>query len=724
MNGEILLDFEGALPIPPQVRVIENEVDFLRYATSGESLFIRGERLCMWAEDFYSLRGNTIRHVESPQAVLRRIYPSLSIEQAKEIADKIGKTMISTEDCTPSKLLTFCYPKDAKLWYSPPSAQHAAEWLVWLIEHMPTDAEKILLSHFLDALKSQCVELNLIPLYEINTLEHAKNFLLGWLGIDSPPYYWLGEFPLEKHYSSILYRLVKDEWQKRIIKTKGEFFTDRLNFPLSPNWRRELASMTAEFFLKNPAHLTVNSLGNLNNHLNEKTLQELGKVLPPTAPSLMPQDEAAVLTWFENEYLPYRRWQSNFGDETAHQNVIEHAQTFSHWLLERYPYWLLEGEWLSFQKAASLSKLTQDEIVLCIILDGLPAWDALDLAKNLTEKVPRLNLRNHIFCFAPIPSTTEFAKDALLKGAQPRYAKELLPLGEIIQDRASPKQVLIKAQVGKLWFWRLEQPDQTYHFISGDKRLSKVQAVLSTIVDEIKQIVSTVQETYKFRLIITSDHGRLLNPKSIRRLKVPEGMQAHGRVAWGEVPQIFPECGYILDENKEWVQLFHERYGLPTDLRIIWNEDSFLTMNNAGGDEAYPHGGLFPEEMIVPWFVFVRDFQIPQPEIVISGSGEAEISGDLQISIVNSSELTLECLEVSLSNGARVRERWQIAPLSEQSIKCSISPWPKKSELTNLKATLSFRQPNGIVFHCHVVPELIVDVLYDKDEGLLKDLEL
>lgn len=724
MNGEILLDFEGALPTPPQVRTIESEVDFLRYATSGESLLIRGERLCMWAEDFYSLRGISIRRVEAPQTVLRRIYISLSIEQAKEIASKIGKTMISTEDCTPSKLLAFCYPKDEKLWYSPPSLKHAAEWLVWLIEHMPTDAERILLTHFLDTLKGQCLEVNLIPIYEINTIEHAKNFLLGWLGIDTHTHYWLGEFPLEKHYSLVLYRLVTDEWKKQIIKSKGEFFTDRLNFPLSLHWRKELATITAEFFIENPAFLTVHYLGNLSPYLNEKTLQELEKVLPPTVPSLMPQDEAAVLTWFINEYLPYRRWQSNFGNKTAHQNIIEHAQTFSHWLLERYPYWLLEGEWLSFQKSASLSKLPQDEIVLCVILDGLPAWDALDLAKNLSEKVPRLTLLNQTFCFAPIPSTTEFAKDALFKGAQPRYAKELSPLGEIIQDRASPKQVLSKAQLGRLWFWRLEQPDQTYHFISGDKRLLKVQAELSTIMDEIKQIVSTVQENFKFRLIITSDHGRLLNPKSSRRLKVPAGMQAHGRVAWGEVSQIFPECGYILDENKEWIELFHERYGLPTDLRIIWNEDSYLTMNNAGGDEAYPHGGLFPEEMIVPWFVFVRDFQIPQPEIVISGSGEAEISGDLQISIVNSSQLTLECMEVLLSNGARIRERWQIAPLSEQSVNFSMSPWPKKSELSNLKATLLFRQPNGILFQCNVVPQLIVDVLYDKDEGLLKDLKL
>jgi hypothetical protein len=723
MNAEILLDFEGDLPEPKHVRVIENEVEFLRYATSEQPLLIRGKNLCRWAEAFYSLRSIPVQYVQSPRAILRRIYPSLTAEQADEIARKIGKNMLTDNDCSPANLLTVCYPEDRELWYGNPTQKHAAQWLVWLIEHSPSEAEQVLLSQFIESLRGKGIPAELTPLYEAKTQEQAKAFLLRWLGNDPDPFYLLEEFPLEKQFSTRLAEWVKEAWQKQIIKSQGDFFIDRLSFPLRYSWRKELADLTARFFKQNPTRLKAHSIDALRPYLDEQNLKELESALPPKEPSAMPQREAEVLKWFEKEYLPYRRWQSNFGEESARQTILKHAHTFARWVLDRYPAWLLEGEWISFQKSAQLSKPESDRITLCVILDGLPAWDAMDLLKKLTEEVPRLALLDQAYCFAPIPTITEYAKDALLKGTRPRYATELPPLGRVLSERDSTKQMK-QAHPGEVWFWRVEQPDKGYHFTPPQKLPYKVQSELGAIVKEISEIVDSVNQSYNFHLIITSDHGRLMNPKSIRRLRAADGMETHGRVAWGKLDRIFPESGYALDENEGWVELFHERYGLPTDVRIIWSEESFLTSNESGGEEPYPHGGLFPEEMIVPWFVFARDAQIPKPEIFLKGSGEAKMSGDLHISIINPSQLTLECVEVRLSNGAKVSGQWQIAPQSEQSLRVSISPWPKKSETANLWAKLVFRQPTGLIFDCEVTPQIEVKTLYEKDDALLRDLEL
>lgn len=722
MTAEILLDFEGDLPALPEVQVIESEVDFLRYATADKTLLIRGEKLCAWAEDFYSLRRVAVRRMESPSAVLRRMYPVLSKEQAQELANKINKTMLSADDCRPTALLPYCYPEDGDVWYGKPSIEHAARWLVWLFDHSPTPAEKVILNHFLDTLKEDAIRQNLLAFYEETSSEQAKDLLLRWLGIGSPFNFPFSEFPLDTSCSRALTRSVREEWEKQIIKSEGKVFAERLRFPLSLSWRKEFATLTAEFFQQHPNKLSVDALGILRPYLAEQLLKKLERALPPPVPAELPSKEEEVISWFEREYLPYRRWQVNFGDETARQVVIQRSQAFAKWVLDRYPHWLLEGDWLSFQRTAHFSKLEPNETVFCIIMDGLPAWDASDLAKKIFENIPRLTLINQTHCFAPIPTITEFAKDALFKGVQPKYAVESKPLGEILADQTSPKELFSQVQDGGLWFWRVEQPDKAYHFIPEETLQYRIQAELGIVVDKIKEIVFTIQENLNLRVIITSDHGRLLNPRSLRELTLPEKMHAHGRAAWGCLDKVFPEEGYLLSENNEWVDLHGNRYGLTTDLRIAWDETCFLTANQAGGEEPYPHGGLFPEEMIVPWFVFVRDAHIPQPEITLKGSGEAGMVGELRVSILNRSQVTLECLSIQLSHGLDVSINWLIPPLSEKTFKVTISSWPKKAEAENLRASLLLRQPTGRLFTCEVAAQLEVRTLYEKKYNPLEDL--
>src|SRR5690606_12672889 len=92
------------------------------------------------------------------------------------------------------------------------------------------------------------------------------------------------------------------------------------------------------------------------------------------------------------------------------------------------------------------------------------------------------------------------------------------------------------------------------------------------------------------KVIVTSDHGRLLNPKSPRRLPIPDGMEAHGRVAWGRLYQEFDEGGFAMDENSGRMAVNGERFEMAYDMLIAWGEESFH--NTKGGYEPYPHGGL------------------------------------------------------------------------------------------------------------------------------------
>lgn len=719
MTAKILLDPEGNLPAPPGVQVVESEVDFLRLALSQSPLLIRGARLCAWAEAFYTLRGLPLQVIESPVSVLRRIFPVLSSEQAQQLAKKIGKEHLSAEEVSPTFVLNACFPDDYVLWQGTPSSQHAARWLLWLLENHPNETERVILGKFAEEMQCRATNTPFVELYCAQNDEQAQTLLFRWLGAEKEGRPDWGEFPVELPSSLLTH--TKEVWMKRIIETNGTFFSEMFSFPLPLALRQELARLTAEYYHQNAYQLNRAVLQQLYRYLDQQSLSVLEKALPPSEPSPLPEDENAVLEWFENQYLPYRRWQAAFGDESARQTAIARAQYFARWLLERYPRWLLEGDNLAFQKSARLAA-DSNTLILCIILDGLPAWDAEWLVQELSARAPRLTLLQKTYCFTALPTITEFAKEALLKGVPPCYTSQTSAPDHILPDSRSPYKHLKEARAGQLWFWRVEQPDKAYHFEQEDRRDRQVHAELQSILEELRKAVETIPGNLNLHILLTSDHGRLMNPRTPRQWQPDPDMATHGRAAWGKIKHAFPENGFVIDETAGWVELFGERFGMEHDLCLAWNETTF---SNISGTEAYPHGGLFPEEVIVPWFVFKRDAQSPQLEITVTGKGEAEMSGEAVIEIINNSPLKLKCQRVSFSHGAKLSDiNWEIAPLNKFSRKITLVPWPNKSNAVNLIATFLFIQPNGAVFEQKVEAVLQVETLYERSDNLLKDLNL
>ncbi len=720
MKHEIFLDRQGNLPPLPNVVTIENEVEFLQRATDDTPVLIRGEKLCAWAEAFYTLRGQPVQVLESPQMILRQRFPSLSFEQVRELAGKIGRKHLSAQEISPVFVLNACFPADYALWQGSPSPQHAARWLLWLLAHKPSEAEAAILTKYALDMRRQAGESPVAELYHAVNMPQAKNLLWRWLGAEKDALHDWGEFPIELPPQWL--NAIKEAWMKRIIATNGKFFAEMFSFPLTLALRQELARQAAEYYIQpeNAHQLTRAVLRQLQPYLDPLSLTALEEHLPPPIPSALPENETDVLDWFKHQYLPYRRWQARFGDETARQIAVKHAQTFARWLLERYPRWLLDGEHLSFQKSARLSS-TSDALILCIILDGLPAWDAEWLAQELSARAPRLTLLQKNYCFTALPTVTEFAKESLLRGVPPRHAPQTPTLGKILPDNRSPHKHLRDVTAGQVWFWRVEQPDKAYHFEQEDKRERQVRAELQSTVDEIEKIVSAIPNTLRLNILLTSDHGRLLNPHSPRQLPVGEGMQAHGRAGWGNTQRNFPENGFDVDEKAGWVELYGERFGMTHNLRLAWGEDSFAHIN---GTEAFPHGGLFPEEVIVPWFIFRRDAQPPDLEITLTGAGEADMSGEVLVSILNQSPLALECRQISFSHGVTLNGNWNIPPLSERQFKASLTSWPPQSAQGKVTASLLFSQANGATFTQTVHAALQINVLYDRSDDLLKDLDL
>ena len=720
MNVEVLLDCEGDLPAPPGYQVIESEVDFLRHALVDTQLLIRGKHLCAWAESFYALRGRPYRYQESLSVVLQRVFPELTQEQANGLTRKMGMIAVSPDQVSSRFALERCYPNDFILWQDNPSRKHAARWLLWLYSHRPDQAESIILRHFAQLLRQRAGDQPEARIYQAVNDQQARTLLDAWLGLSEKAPVGLGEFPLE--VPAPLLSETKSGWMKRLIETNGAYFERMLSVPLPLALRQELAQLSAQIYEQHPQQLTNDVIRRLQPYLTTQRLVALEERVPPPEPAPLPDEEQAVLDWFRVEYLPYRRWQARHGDDQSREKVRDHGRTFARWYLTRYPQWLLAPGWLSFQQAARLRENTQDKLVFCVLLDGLPAWDAEDFAHAISARIERLQLQQRSYCFAPVPTVTEFAKDALLKGVPPKMAPEYLPLGTILRDNASPKHELSNLQPGQLVFWRIGQPDAAYHFEANAKRERQVRAELDVVLQAVSEVVETLSSHIRLQVIVTTDHGRLLNSESPRRLPVPRGMKAHGRVAWGKIDQEFDESGFLINDDTDWIAVYGERFGMLHDMLIAMGEDSF--QNAKSGSEPYPHGGLFPEEAIIPWFVFERDARQPDLSIGISGTGEAKNAGTMMLQITNTSQIAVECLAITLSHGAQANGTWSVPPLQKIEFTVPLSPWPVKANLATLKANLLLRQPSGKTFTVEVTPSFEVLTLYEQDESIFKDLGL
>ena len=67
----IIFDPNSDAITPDGYTIIDTEMEFLKYATSGKSLFIRGHRLCDWAQAFFDSRRISYSEISSPAKRLK-----------------------------------------------------------------------------------------------------------------------------------------------------------------------------------------------------------------------------------------------------------------------------------------------------------------------------------------------------------------------------------------------------------------------------------------------------------------------------------------------------------------------------------------------------------------------------------------------------------------------------------------------------------------------------
>jgi hypothetical protein len=242
---------------------------------------------------------------------------------------------------------------------------------------------------------------------------------------------------------------------------------------------------------------------------------------------------------------------------------------------------------------------------------------------------------------------------------------------------------------------------------------------------KIKEIVEKIPSSVVMQIVITTDHGRLLG-KVERNLPVPVGMHGHGRVAWGNSQKAFPEVGYLVEEGQAY--LYAGSFGLLDDMVIPLDESAFLGSDERSGSEWYPHGGLFPEEVIIPWIVLARDSIRPDVELMVSGHGRARRTGSMKIHFTNNSDVELVAETLTIMYRPDLDKTFNlnlaIGACTEKTLEIDLEAWPTPSDVKFAKAIARLRQPNKLVFEYQAIQTDIQseDMYVAPDENILEDL--
>ncbi len=711
--------------------LVDSETEFLRQATGSAPLLICGALLCEWAERFFVSRNLPFRTLKAPAVELKEAFPDWSDQQASALAARLGKTLGQVgRPLHAAALLQLLYPM--RLWQEPPSVQHAAGWLLWLLNSGEETSLQPLLALLAAHWQAEADSTALQLLYSAVDAESAGQRLEQWLGVRaaaSPADFLtvLGPFP--ETAPPQLFTKVKTRWTQELVATRGNAILDLVSLSVPDAFQRMLGALATDYFERHPQDLGRDAYAVLAPSLLPKQQQRLQRYVPPPEPRPLPTAPKEVLTWCARDYLPYRTWQHLYGDETAAQSARAAAEQFILWYLDQYPKGLLSGELyphLSFKRSRDLAEKHADCVTLLVVLDGLLWGDAQLVTQHLQDATPRLSLLENALAFAPLPTVTQFCKDALFKGLKPAAALDQPPLGKIVPEAQSPLAILQHAQPGEVYLWRVSEPDSTYHKRNSYASLKNdIEARLQAIAKNIVALVNEVDASLSFRIVITSDHGRLLG-KTVRTRTVPAAMQTHGRAAWGSAKRQFPAAGYLIEDGI--VYLHHGRYGLIEDAAVLFTEEAFETSDGRGGSERYPHGGLYPEEVVVPWLVFARDYAAPSVVVRCMGKAVAQTAAPLTIWVENAGEIVLTATRLLLTAVAGVVAdlplQVECSALFQSSFEISLPRWPTPQEAEHMSARITLQTPDRRSYDIEAQVEIGSEEMYSSSSNnILGDLD-
>lgn len=350
--------------------------------------------------------------------------------------------------------------------------------------------------------------------------------------------------------------------------------------------------------------------------ISETQLMALKHYVKPDPPTLLGIDEVwsseEWIRWTVEEYVPYRSWQVHNGyyDEDVEQTVAR----FADWYIDEYASIHNDPDLsLTHCLTAVSPGLSESEFSIVLLIDCLP----LAFMGLLDNALRNVGLSRHDlhYRFAALPTITEYNKAALLSGKWQGNEESYEAIINVrANDEWSGKQALYLSNLKSMS--EMEPPQEAtvavLNFLDGDELLhSDLESKNTTYEDELYRLFTRMAESVsklsqewsgsreKLNVYVVTDHGacRILEEeKRSFDSKVVNKLFSNEKHRFSAVSED------QIDEIPENMWSLGHRFKRPF---ISENTNYFLprghnTVRQAGKVKGYMHGGVTPEEVIVP----------------------------------------------------------------------------------------------------------------------------
>ena len=350
--------------------------------------------------------------------------------------------------------------------------------------------------------------------------------------------------------------------------------------------------------------------------VSENQLNALRYCVKPDRPTLLgPEEEwssAQWIRWTAEEYVPYRMWQvhNDYYDEDLEQTVAR----FTEWYISEYATIHKDPDLsLTHCLRPLSSNRSENEFSIVLLVDCLPLafMDLLDDAlRNVGFSRHDLHYR-----FAALPTITEYNKAALLSGEWQESAGNY---EAILKTRAitewGSKQVVYLSNLKSMS--EMAAPQEAtiavLNFVDGDELLhSDVESKNTTYEDELHRLFARMAESVsrlsqewagpkeELSVYVVTDHGAC---RILEKEKRSFDSTVVNKLFANEKHRFSAVAEDQIDEIPENLWVLGHRFKRPF---VSENTTYFLpkghnTVRQAGRVKGYMHGGVTPEEIIVP----------------------------------------------------------------------------------------------------------------------------
>ena len=437
-------------------------------------------------------------------------------------------------------------------------------------------------------------------------------------------------------------------------------------------------------------------------------------------------DENGWIDWATERYLPYRFWLENTG--RLDDDIGELAGTYSDWLYDNLGKIRYHSPRMGWKALLDLKDQMQAHPgpVLVVVIDNLNAKFYPDLRTQLQDS--GYYQHSLSYCLSMPPSCTEVSKKCLMTGHYvPFNGSAYKRPVESVWSKRLGRPVLYVSSIGGLrdilerqhdiFFLNYLPLDISMHQNERDTGVSHarlIRSYLTSLARDIRAFATRVGAERDLMVIVVSDHGSTRIPKGT--INVIQGKFYRDRAQ---------------DEHHRYLSVTDEElHKLPTNARFdcyIFERQTFELGANylvarrlyrflPTNENTYIHGGLTPEETLVPLAVFLPITVSPKP-LTLNLVGASRIylgtKFDLELEVTNLNDYACEQVKIEIIDpnlDAEPAHLEQLMPLMRQSVKMP-ARCHRAADATakGLRARVSYRFLGQIWSHEITIPAEIID---------------